>query len=79
MKKAHDFIRLAGFEHAGIAAQVGKHNGRIYGDLLRFLDLGEHHFADGAKVWVHLARLDAKNPKRPGEGSPQRNGHLHVL
>ena len=53
VEQARDGIRRLRLRQAGVAAQVGEHDGCIDGDLAGPHYLREHQLADGAGIGVH--------------------------
>src|SRR6185503_18353329 len=56
VEQARDGIRRLRLRQAGVAAQIGEHDGSIDGDLAGPHYLREHQLAYGAGVGVHSAR-----------------------
>ena len=79
VEQARDGVRRLRLGQAGIAPQIGKHDGRIDRDLAGAHHLREHQFADGAGVGVHSARTNAERAERRGDHAANRHRQMHLL
>ena len=79
VEQARDGIRRLRLRQAGVAAQIGKHDGRVDGDLAGPHHLREHQLADGAGIGVHSARTNAKRAKWRRDHTAKRHRDMHLL